>query len=80
MYLGYDFELMDELVDRVETRRKIEEYKKWINSPIWRNLSKKEQDKRKRILIETNEAKRACRKLDLEIKRDQLREYWNIRK
>ena len=76
MYLGYDSELMDELVDRTETRRKIEEYKKRINSPIWSNLSKEEQEERKRILIETSEAKRACKDLDYEIKRERLREYW----
>lgn len=76
MYLGYDSELMDELVDRTETRKKIEEYKKRINSPIWSNLSKEEQEERKRILIETSEAKRACKDLDYEIKRERLREYW----
>lgn len=76
MYLRYDFESMDELVDCVETRRKIEEYKKRINSPTWSKLSKEEQEKRKRILIEINEAKRVCKDLDYEIKRDRLREYW----
>lgn len=76
MYLGYDSELMDELVDHTETRKKIEEYKKRINSPIWSNLSKEEQEERKRILIETSEAKRACKDLDYEIKRERLREYW----
>ena len=76
MYLGYDSELMDELVDHTETRKKIEEYKKRINSPIWSNLSKEEQEERKRVLIETSEAKRACKDLDYEIKRERLREYW----
>lgn len=76
MYLGYDSELMDELVDHTETRKKIEEYKKRINSPIWSNLSKEEQEERKRILIETSEAKQACKDLDYEIKRERLREYW----